>query len=150
MNPSPATQLSIPSLLQPCWILTCQNILGSVATTVSPPASMWDGVCVYVWVCVCICMWQCDKRQMSDLNRDSMKRRRGGERASHGQVAWSGWRKGESEIAAQWHMYNWQPMLPLHRVYDIFSVIYFSWPALKTVVGWAVSRRLGWKWQSRA
>lgn len=42
--------------------------------------------------------------------------------------------EGDAEVAAQWHMYNSQPMLSLHRRYFL-SVIYFSWPALEMAVG---------------
>ena len=55
MLPSSVAQLSIPSLFQPGWILTYQNILGSDVTTVSPPVFMWDGLRVRLSVRVCAC-----------------------------------------------------------------------------------------------
>lgn len=141
MLPSPATHFSIPS---PCWILTCQNILGSAVTTASPPPPVWDGACLSV----SMCMWQCDKRQMSDLNRDSIERRKW---ASLGQVAWSGWREKESQRQQHSSTCIIDNLCFLSIEFMTFlSVIYFSWPVQKMVVGWAVSRQLGWKWQSRA
>lgn len=92
MLPSPATQLSISSLLLLCWILTCQNILGSVVTTVSPLTPMWDDVCVCMCVCLSVgmCMWHAIKDRCQTLTEIAW---RGGERASLGQVAWGGRRK---------------------------------------------------------
>lgn len=87
--------------------------------TVTPLAPVWEGV--RAW------MWQCDERRMSNLTEIVWRV----EKMGQPRPRCLEWADKEGELAAQCHIYNWQPMLPLQRRWHFLSIIYFSWPVQK-------------------